>query len=771
MSTGTTTCSHLARAKSATSLIDKMKQEQSKLEEQLAIDYINKTLNLSIQPGELQKELKDGVVLCNLVNQLRPGTIKTMDNITRFLQGVRQLGMKDSQLFETTDLFSAKDMSSVVHTILSLAELSLKWNSDDGNPSLMLTIENDKDGGSKEGSNHCDVRGIYKETKDTRKKSLTVNVHSDENNKDEKNQSPSPTTSNCARPPKSPLRNAKSANSVGSLKVASSSSRFKDQKRRPSVPTLSSSPFIRDDESKRDFFTKPSDLQKKRQESAKSAIFTEPAQSPSTDSRRESTMAEAEGKLVLTNDQDETITQYQLGNCIGKGQFGAVYRALDLATGEIVAVKRVKLEEEELYQEIMKEVNILKTLSHANVIKYIGFIRSEEYINIVLEYAENGSLMSTLKAFGAFPEKLVASFCIKILKGLEYLHANDVAHCDLKAANILTTKTGDVKLTDFGVSLNLKIKTTENDTVSGTPNWMAPEVIELKGATTKSDIWSLGCTLIELVTGKPPYSDLLAMSAMFRIVEDDYPPLPDHISEDMRNFLLRCFQKNPEERASSKELQQHEWIIKNLKIKQKNVLNGSNDTSSCHPTEEVQANKAASVTNASELEQYYSRNTTAMMPMVDNSNDDNNSHKFVETSFGKAVECKVCNQLINDGTIFCEVCSLVCHKECKKDAFSCPPKVNDQQPSYDWIFLAKVYNTKSKRQNGVKSSNGTIKERGGYHSSPSTLRNHPADALRKDSRGSILESIEDEVTEGSKSENEKKKRILKKGQDEQCIIT
>lgn len=85
--------------------------------------------------------------------------------------------------------------------------------------------------------------------------------------------------------------------------------------------------------------------------------------------------------------------------------------------------------------------------------------------------------------------------------------------------------------------------------------------------------------------------------------------------------------------------------------------------------------------------------------------------------------------------------------------------------------MAKVYNTKSKRQNGVKSSNGTIKERGGYHSSPSTLRNHPADTLRKDSRGSILESIEDEVTEGSKSENEKKKRILKKGQDEQCIIT
>ncbi|KAI8876458.1 kinase-like protein [Backusella circina FSU 941] len=252
----------------------------------------------------------------------------------------------------------------------------------------------------------------------------------------------------------------------------------------------------------------------------------------------------------------------QLGNCIGKGQFGSVYRALDLTTGETFAIKKMKLEDKNLYQEIMKEVNLLKALSHANIIKYIGFIPTQFDVNIILEYAENGSLMSTLKAFGAFPEKLVASFCIKILKGLQYLHSNQVVHCDLKAANILTTKTGDVKLTDFGVSLNLKIKSADTETVSGTPYWMAPEVIELKGATTKSDIWSLGCTLIELVTGKPPYSDLIAMSAMFRIVEDEHPPLPQKITNEMRNFLLCCFQKNPEQRSSSTELLNHEWLLK-----------------------------------------------------------------------------------------------------------------------------------------------------------------------------------------------------------------
>ena len=105
-------------------------------------------------------------------------------------------------------------------------------------------------------------------------------------------------------------------------------------------------------------------------------------------------------------------------------------------------------------------------------------------------------------------ERLVANYVVKILEGLHYLHQNDVVHCDLKAANILTTKNGNVKLSDFGVSLNLRAMEREMKDVAGTPNWMAPEVIELKGASTKSDIWSLACTVIELLTGRPPYADI-----------------------------------------------------------------------------------------------------------------------------------------------------------------------------------------------------------------------------------------------------------------------
>jgi serine/threonine protein kinase len=122
---------------------------------------------------------------------------------------------------------------------------------------------------------------------------------------------------------------------------------------------------------------------------------------------------------------------------------------------------------------------------------------------------ENGSLGQTLEAFGKMNEIFVASYVVKILEGLCYLHGNGVVHCDLKAANIFITKDGTVKLSDFGVSLNFRAMERGIIGFPSTPNWMAPEVIELKGASTKADVWSLGCTVIELLTGQPPYAEIV----------------------------------------------------------------------------------------------------------------------------------------------------------------------------------------------------------------------------------------------------------------------
>ncbi|KAI8086350.1 kinase-like domain-containing protein [Halteromyces radiatus] len=258
---------------------------------------------------------------------------------------------------------------------------------------------------------------------------------------------------------------------------------------------------------------------------------------PSTILRTSSDIVCQQDNLELIDGDGQITAKYKLGNVIGKGQFGIVYRALELRTGKMVAVKRIKLNSSKKRDilDAMQEAQLLQQLTHPNIVKYEGFIHAEGHVNIILEYVENGSLLNTLKSFGSFPENLVASYCTRILHGLQYLHDQNVVHCDLKAANLLTTKSGHVKLSDFGVSLNLRLKDNEVDAVAGTPNWMAPEVIELKGASTKSDIWSLGCTIVELCTGKPPYSDLLPMTALFRIVEDEYPPLPSGLSDVMND--------------------------------------------------------------------------------------------------------------------------------------------------------------------------------------------------------------------------------------------
>ena len=199
--------------------------------------------------------------------------------------------------------------------------------------------------------------------------------------------------------------------------------------------------------------------------------------------------------------------------------------------------------------------------------QYLGSYKGQRHLYIILEFAENGSLSQIIKAhrFGPFPESLVAVYVTQVLQGLEYLHAEGVVHRDIKGANILTTKQGVVKLADFGVatrlgSLGRGAGGGAGGPVVGTPYWMAPEVIEMVGVTAASDIWSVGCLAVELLTGAPPYYDLQPMSALYRIVQDDRPPLPQGLSGSMADFLSKCFQKDPGSRPTAAKLLKHPWL-------------------------------------------------------------------------------------------------------------------------------------------------------------------------------------------------------------------
>ncbi|RPD76435.1 Pkinase-domain-containing protein [Lentinus tigrinus ALCF2SS1-7] len=405
---------------------------------------------------------------------------------------------------------------------------------------------------------------------------------------------------------------------------------------------------------------------------------------------RDSYDGSAVRQTLIVREDGKAPTQFQLGNCIGRGQFGAVYRALNLNTGQMVAVKRIRLEglkEEEIAQ-LMKEVDLVKSLSHPSIVKYEGMARDDDTLSIVLEYAENGSLGQTLKAFGKLNERLVANYVVKILEGLHYLHQNDVVHCDLKAANILTTKNGNVKLSDFGVSLNLRAMEREMKDVAGTPNWMAPEVIELKGASTKSDIWSLACTVIELLTGRPPYAEIAnSMSVMFRIVEDSSPPLPEDCSESLQNFLRWCFNKDPAKRPNAEQLCEHEWL-KMHSAAHKELRPQDSIPFLRRVSADMQKSKGINVRyldmekplsepavsdrrvsldqGVSGSPPAHSRVSNGPGPEV--SFSPRGEHSFVKTTFGKPVICRVCLQSVKKSAVLCEQCSLIAHARCSANA-------------------------------------------------------------------------------------------------------
>uniref|UniRef100_A0AAV1T6N1 non-specific serine/threonine protein kinase n=1 Tax=Peronospora matthiolae TaxID=2874970 RepID=A0AAV1T6N1_9STRA len=275
-------------------------------------------------------------------------------------------------------------------------------------------------------------------------------------------------------------------------------------------------------------------------------------------------------------------THYQLGAEIGRGGFGVVYGALDLRNGRSVAIKQVSLrdiDKDELLA-IETEISLLRKLKHENIVKYHDTIKTDGYLYIVLEYMENGSLAQFVKKFRFLSETLVAMYITQVLRGLAYLHEQGVLHRDVKGANILTTKDGLVKLADFGVAIKLS-ETQKANSVVGSPYWMAPEVIEMAGWSSASDIWSVGCTIIELLTTKPPYFDLAPMAALFRIVQEDHPPLPQRMSPALHDFIMKCFMKEPRLRASADELLAHPWIaqIPKNKVEQSTQLVAKNVTS------------------------------------------------------------------------------------------------------------------------------------------------------------------------------------------------
>ncbi|KKA27380.1 hypothetical protein TD95_000489 [Thielaviopsis punctulata] len=301
--------------------------------------------------------------------------------------------------------------------------------------------------------------------------------------------------------------------------------------------------------------------------------------------------------MDITSATNNGSMRWQLGNLLGSGAFGRVYVGVNLSRGQMMAVKEIRLQKDikamaKVKSQIIHEVNILKSLDHPNIVACYGVEVRRDRVYIFMEFCSGGSLAGLVDGGPIDDEVALQEVTLSILEGLKYLHERNIVHRDIKPANILLDHNGIVKIVDFGAAkvldappeadnvhafkslmshgsfYNVQDKKASAETIegtAGTPMYMAPETIEKTDDETPkaADIWSLGCVVLELATGQPPWPGAdNEFAVMFKIGNGVMPEMPseNQLSLSGCDFILRCLVVDPKKRATVDDLMKHPWI-------------------------------------------------------------------------------------------------------------------------------------------------------------------------------------------------------------------
>ncbi|KAK4143236.1 uncharacterized protein C8A04DRAFT_37598 [Dichotomopilus funicola] len=295
--------------------------------------------------------------------------------------------------------------------------------------------------------------------------------------------------------------------------------------------------------------------------------------------------------LEISNEVDRSLAwlsstatnftmRWQQGHFVGGGTFGNVYAAMNLDTGQLMAVKEIRLQDPKMIPniagQIRDEMRVLETVDHPNVVSYYGIEVHRDRVYMFMEFCSGGSLANLLEHGRIEDEQVIMVYALQLLEGLAYLHELKIAHRDIKPENILLDHNGIIKYVDFGAAKLIArqgrtlvqdmASTKPNKSMTGTPMYMSPEVIkgENPGHFGAVDVWSLGCVVLEMATGRRPWANLdNEWAIMYNIAQGNPPQLPsaDQLSPQGIDFLGRCFARDSKKRATAVELLQHEWIM------------------------------------------------------------------------------------------------------------------------------------------------------------------------------------------------------------------